>query len=91
MPEGATCRCPSPSAGCARTLTDMQEPRASIVSRETVFKGWYTFYRLLVALPDGTVVDRELLHRVVAGGHLSDPIYGRAVAWRWRSARRGRR
>jgi nudix-type nucleoside diphosphatase (YffH/AdpP family) len=36
---------------------------ARIVASRPVFQGWYTFYRLDVELPDGTVVDRELLHR----------------------------
>lgn len=41
-------------------------PAAKIVSREVVFQGWYTFFRLLVEMPDGQVVDRELLHRGMA-------------------------
>lgn len=39
---------------------------ARILRREVVFQGWYTFLRLDVEMPDGTVVDRELLHRGMA-------------------------
>ena len=39
---------------------------ARIVSSEVVFQGWYTFSRLMVEMPDGQVVDRELLHRGMA-------------------------
>jgi len=39
---------------------------AKIVSSEVVFQGWYTFFRLMVEMPDGQVVDRELLHRGMA-------------------------
>lgn len=35
---------------------------ARIVSQEVVFDGWYKFYRLIVELPDGAVVERELIH-----------------------------
>jgi nudix-type nucleoside diphosphatase (YffH/AdpP family) len=48
---------------------------ARIVSREVVFQGWYTFYRLMVEMADGTVVDRELLHRGMACAVLPyDPV-----------------
>jgi nudix-type nucleoside diphosphatase (YffH/AdpP family) len=48
---------------------------ARIVSREVVFQGWYTFFRLMVEMPDGTVVDRELLHRGMACAVLPyDPV-----------------
>ncbi|MBB4859385.1 nudix-type nucleoside diphosphatase (YffH/AdpP family) [Novosphingobium chloroacetimidivorans] len=48
---------------------------AKIVSREVVFQGWYTFFRLLVEMPDGQVVDRELLHRGMACAVLPyDPV-----------------
>lgn len=40
--------------------------QAQIIAREVVFQGWYTFFRLDVRMPDGTVVDRELLHRGMA-------------------------
>jgi len=39
---------------------------ARIVSSEVVFQGWYTFSRLMVEMPDGQIVDRELLHRGMA-------------------------
>ncbi|VWX54976.1 NUDIX hydrolase [Novosphingobium sp. 9U] len=48
---------------------------ARIVSREVVFQGWYTFFRLLVEMPDGEVADRELLHRGMACAVLPyDPV-----------------
>ncbi|MBB3940636.1 nudix-type nucleoside diphosphatase (YffH/AdpP family) [Novosphingobium fluoreni] len=50
-------------------------PAARIVSREVVFQGWYTFLRLMVEMPDGAVVDRELLHRGSAVAVLPyDPV-----------------
>lgn len=50
-------------------------PSARIVSREVVFQGWYTFFRLMVEMPDGQVVDRELLHRGSAVAVLPyDPV-----------------
>lgn len=53
----------------------MSKSEAKIVSREVVFQGWYTFYRLLVEMPDGQVVDRELLHRGMACAVLPyDPV-----------------
>ena len=39
---------------------------ARILSREAVFEGWYTFYRLMVEMPDGAVVEREMIHRGMA-------------------------
>jgi nudix-type nucleoside diphosphatase (YffH/AdpP family) len=46
-----------------------------IVSKEVVFQGWYTFYRLLVEMPDGAIADRELLHRGSACAVLPyDPV-----------------
>jgi nudix-type nucleoside diphosphatase (YffH/AdpP family) len=48
---------------------------AKIVGQEVVFQGWYTFYRLLVEMPDGVIADRELLHRGSAVAVLPyDPI-----------------
>jgi len=48
---------------------------ARTVSREVVFQGWYTFFRLMVEMPDGQVVDRELLHRGMACAVLPyDPV-----------------
>lgn len=48
---------------------------AKIVSREVVFQGWYTFFRLLVEMPDGVIADRELLHRGSACAVLPyDPV-----------------
>jgi nudix-type nucleoside diphosphatase (YffH/AdpP family) len=48
---------------------------ARIVSKEVVFAGWYTFYRMLVEMPDGVIVDRELLHRGSAVAVLPyDPV-----------------
>ena len=44
--------------------------QARIVSREVVFQGWYTFLRIMVEMPDGQVVERELLHRGMAVGVL---------------------
>jgi nudix-type nucleoside diphosphatase (YffH/AdpP family) len=53
----------------------MDEAKATIVSREVVFQGWYTFYRLMVKMPDGIVTDRELLHRGSACAVLPfDPV-----------------
>lgn len=58
----------------------MVQDEARIVSREVVFQGWYTFYRLMVEMPDGTVVDRELLHRGSAVAVLPyDPVRRVAV------------
>jgi nudix-type nucleoside diphosphatase (YffH/AdpP family) len=55
---------------------DREEPvGAKIVSQEVVFQGWYTFFRLLVEMPDGVVADRELLHRGSACAVLPyDPV-----------------
>lgn len=48
---------------------------ARIVSRDVVFQGWYTFFRLMVEMPDGVIVDRELLHRGSACAVLPyDPV-----------------
>lgn len=48
---------------------------ARIISQEVVFQGWYTFYRLLVEMPDGVIADRELLHRGSACAVLPyDPV-----------------
>jgi nudix-type nucleoside diphosphatase (YffH/AdpP family) len=48
---------------------------AKIVSQEVVFQGWYTFFRLLVEMPDGVIADRELLHRGSACAVLPyDPV-----------------
>ena len=44
----------------------MAQTGARIVSSEVVFQGWYTFSRLMVQMPDGQIVDRELLHRGMA-------------------------
>jgi len=37
--------------------------QARILSREVVFRGWYTFYVMKVRMPDGAVVEREMIHR----------------------------
>jgi len=51
------------------------EAAARIVSREAVFQGWYTLLRLMVEMPDGAVVERELLHRGSACAVLPyDPV-----------------
>lgn len=48
---------------------------ARIVSKEVVFDGWYKFYRLMVEMPDGAVVERELIHRGSAVAVLPyDPV-----------------
>jgi nudix-type nucleoside diphosphatase (YffH/AdpP family) len=48
---------------------------ARIVSKEVVFDGWYTFYRMMVEMPDGAVVERELIHRGSAVAVLPyDPV-----------------
>lgn len=44
----------------------MAQASARIVSSEVVFQGWYTFSRLMVEMPDGQIVDREMLHRGMA-------------------------
>ena len=36
---------------------------ARILSKDVAFAGWYTFYRLMLEMPDGAVVERELIHR----------------------------
>jgi nudix-type nucleoside diphosphatase (YffH/AdpP family) len=48
---------------------------ARIVSKEVVFDGWYKFYRMMVEMPDGAVVERELIHRGSAVAVLPyDPV-----------------
>lgn len=36
---------------------------ARIVSQRVVFDGWYKFYLMMVEMPDGVVVEREMIHR----------------------------
>lgn len=36
---------------------------ARIISRKVVFDGWYKFYLMMVEMPDGAVVEREMIHR----------------------------
>jgi nudix-type nucleoside diphosphatase (YffH/AdpP family) len=48
---------------------------ARIISKEVVFDGWYKFYRMMVEMPDGAVVERELIHRGSAVAVLPyDPV-----------------
>lgn len=48
---------------------------ARIIRREAVFEGWYTFYLMMVEMPDGTVVEREMIHRGSACAVLPyDPV-----------------
>jgi nudix-type nucleoside diphosphatase (YffH/AdpP family) len=48
---------------------------ARIVSSKVVFNGWYKFIVMDVAMPDGTVVERELIHRGSAVAVLPyDPV-----------------
>jgi nudix-type nucleoside diphosphatase (YffH/AdpP family) len=48
---------------------------ARIVSQEVVFDGWYKFYLMMVEMPDGAVVEREMIHRGSAVAVLPyDPV-----------------
>jgi nudix-type nucleoside diphosphatase (YffH/AdpP family) len=52
-----------------------KDPGARIVSQKVVFDGWYTFYLMMVEMPDGAVVEREMIHRGSAVAVLPyDPV-----------------
>jgi hypothetical protein len=36
-----------------------KDPGARIVSQKVVFDGWYTFYLMMVEMPDGAVVEHR--------------------------------
>jgi nudix-type nucleoside diphosphatase (YffH/AdpP family) len=54
----------------------MERPEeARILHQKVVFDGWYRFFVMSVELPDGTVVERELIHRGSAVAVLPyDPV-----------------